>query len=358
MSFMAPTRREILLWSLAAGASLAAGGVTAPAWASATGLSAPFGAALYLPDLDADPRLGAAIAAHCQRVTPVNELKWTSSRPARGVFDFAASDRIADFARDKGLAMHGHTLLWYAENPDWVSALSPAEAERVMADHIRTVMLRYQDVARSWDVVNEPIPDVAHAPSARRDSVWRGLVGDDYIARAFHLAHEIDPTALLVLNEYDLEFSIEHSPAKRAAFSHLVHELVDGGVPIKAVGLQAHLRGGWPIAKDEFARFVADIRALGLKVLVTELDVMDHELPGPAAERDAIIAAQVEDFLAAATASGPLESITTWGLTDRFTWVRWAYPRADGTGNRPLPLDEDYNPKPMFEVIERYRRAA
>jgi len=35
--------------------------------------------------------------------------------------------------------------------------------------------------------------------------------------------------------------------------------------------------------------------------------------------------------------------------------VRWAYPRADGRGNRPLPFDENYAPKPMFEVIDHYR---
>jgi len=352
---MALTRRELLQWSLSAGASVAAGTTPLRAFAQNAGAPCPFGAALYLPDLEADPRLGREIAGHCQRVTPVSELKWTTSRPAPGVFDFAAADRIADFARGDGLAMHGHTLLWYAENPDWVSALSPSEAERVMADHIETVMLRYRDVAQSWDVVNEPIPDVAPSPEARRDSVWRALVGDDYVAQAFHRAHDIAPDALLVLNEYDLEFAIEHSPAKRDAFSHLVHELVDGGAPITAVGLQAHLRGGWPIAKDELARFVEDMRALGLAILVTELDVMDHELPGPLAERDALIAAQVEDFLAAVTASGPLHSITTWGLTDKFTWVRWAYPRADGRGNRPLPFDENYAPKPMFEVIDHYR---
>lgn len=355
---MALTRRELLQWSLATGAHLAAGAMPHGAFAQESRKPVPFGAALYLPDLDADPRLGREIAAHCQRVTPVSELKWTTSRPARGVFDFSSADRVADFARDNGLAMHGHTLLWYAENPDWVNALSSAEADRVMLDHIETVMLRYRDVAQSWDVVNEPIPDVAHSPAARRDSIWRELVGDDYIARAFQRAHDLAPDALLVLNDYDLEFAIEHSPAKRAAFSHLVHELVDRGTPVHAIGLQAHLRGGWPIATDELARFVEDMRALGLEILVTELDVMDHELPGPPAERDALIAAQVEDFLGAVTASGPLHSITTWGLTDKFTWIRWAYPRADGAGNRPLPLDEDYAPKPMFDVIERYRRIA
>ena len=351
---LTPNRRDVLKWGLAAGA---AAGVGLPA--RAQGAAIPYGAALYRLDLDADPTLGVEIAKRCQRVTPVSELKWNASRPAPGAFLFGPGDGVADFARDNGLDMHGHTLIWYADNPDWVLGMtSAAEAEHEMADHISTLMLRYRDVAPSWDVVNEPIPDVADTPKARRDCIWSSLLGNDYIATAFRMAHEIDPDALLMLNEYDIEFATQHSPAKRAAFIDLIHELMDKDVPLHGIGVQAHLRGGWPIAKDEVAAFADDMRNMGLKVLVTELDVMDHELPGPIAERDAVIAAQVKDLLDALGDTGPVHSVTTWGLTDKFTWIKWAYPRADGAGNRPLPLDENYQPKPMHDVISRFRGIA
>lgn len=351
---MQPTRRDVLALGLGAGACTVAGGKAIAAQAS-DGL-VPFGSAVYLPDLESDPQLGQAIITHCQRVTPVNELKWRYCRPAPDAFDFAASDRIADFARSNALAMHGHTLVWHAELPDWISTLSTtAEAEHALTQHIVTTMQHYGDVTRSWDVVNEPIPDNARRPSDRRDSRWRTLLGEDYIAQAFRLAHQVDPEALLVINEYDLEYATGPYPAKRQAFAHLVRELVENDVPVHAVGLQAHLRGGFAIAKDELAEFVAEMRQLGLKILVTELDVIDKELPAPVELRDALVAAQVEEFLTAVTASGPLDSITTWGLTDKFTWIRWALGRVDGLGNRPLPLDENYRPKPMFDVIERFR---
>ncbi|HWJ87737.1 MAG TPA: endo-1,4-beta-xylanase [Pelagibacterium sp.] len=351
---MGPTRRDVLAMGLATCGWAAAGGTAASAQPAHRPV--PFGGAVYLPDLEADPRLGDAIVAHCQAVTPVNELKWISTRPAPDLFDFAASDKIADFARTNALAMHGHTLVWYAELPEWVTRLtSAADAERALTEHIVTTMQRYGDVARSWDVVNEPIPDAARRPTDRRDSHWRALLGDDHIAQAFRIAHDVDPDALLVINEYDVEFATGYFPAKRQAFAHLIRELVDKGVPVHAVGLQGHLRGGVPIAKDELAQFVADMRELGLKIMVTELDVIDRDLPGPADVRDAIIAAQVEDFLGAITASGPLHSITTWGLSDTYTWIRWAYGRSDGLGNRPLPLDENFQRKPMFDVIDRFR---
>ena len=56
-----------------------------------------------------------------------------------------------------------------------------------------------------------------------------------------------------------------------------------------------------------------------------------------------------------ASAGGPLSSITTWGISDQYTWIRWAYPRRDGTANRPLPLDWSFNEKPMMAIINEFR---
>ncbi|XHE12300.1 polysaccharide biosynthesis UDP-hexose transferase UppI [Agrobacterium deltaense] len=315
---------------------------------------APYGAAVYLPDMTADSRLGEAVVKYCSRITPVTEMKWEVMRPSEDVFDFAAADALANFARQHNLSMHGHPLIWYASNAPWLSGIRGAKVEKLMETHIVKVMERYKDVVHSWDVVNEPIPDVPGNVRSRRDAWYYGA-GPDAIKKAFEIAHSVDPKAQLVLNEYDVEFSVEKSPAKRAAFRNLILELLEKGAPINAVGLQGHLRGGWPIAKDELAAFTKEMRSYGLAVLVTELDVMDQTLPAPEAERDMLINRQVRDFLEAACEGGPLSSITTWGISDQYTWIRWAYPRRDGTVNRPLPLDWSFNEKPMMAIINEFR---
>ncbi|CUX29313.1 polysaccharide biosynthesis UDP-hexose transferase UppI [Agrobacterium genomosp. 13] len=316
--------------------------------------TAPYGAAVYLPDLTADSRIGEAVVKYCSRITPVTEMKWEVMRPSEEVFDFAAADALANFARQHNLSMHGHPLIWYASNAPWLAGVRGAKVEKLMETHIVKVMERYKDVIHSWDVVNEPIPDVPGNVRSRRDAWYYGA-GPDAIKKAFEIAHAVDPKAQLVLNEYDVEFSVEKSPAKRGAFRNLILELLEKGAPINAVGLQGHLRGGWPIAKDELAAFTKEMRSYGLAVLVTELDVMDQTLPAPEAERDMLINQQVRDFLEAASEGGPLSSITTWGISDQYTWIRWAYPRRDGTVNRPLPLDWSFNEKPMMAVINEFR---
>jgi endo-1,4-beta-xylanase len=316
----------------------------------------PYGSALYLPDLLHDPKLGQIIRHYCQRITPVSEMKWDMLRPSRTEFDFNAADQIANFARKAQINMHGHPLIWYAANADWVSERASAqETLATMEHHIATVVGRYKDVARSWDVVNEPIPDDPRRESDRREA-WYNQAGLDAVTQAFQFAHTADPSALLILNEYDVEFAIERSPMKLKAYRNLILQLLDQGAPIGGIGLQGHLRGNWPIAKDELSRFCTEMQALGLKILVTELDVIDHELPDDARLRDQAILTQVGDFLSAASAGGPLHSITTWGISDQYTWIRWAYQRSDGSQNRPLPLDWDFKEKPLMALINSFRK--
>jgi endo-1,4-beta-xylanase len=318
--------------------------------------SAAYGSAVYLQDLQSDPRLADVLKRYCQRITPVSEMKWDILRPSAETYDFQSADYIADFARQNSLHLHGHPLIWYAANGDWLSKVTnQRDVSHLMEDHIATVVARYKDVARSWDVVNEPIPDDVSNERSRREA-WYDYAGKNAIAKAFQLAHQADPSALLVLNEYDVEFAIEKSPMKLKAFRNLILDLLDQGAPLGAIGLQGHLRGNWPIATHELAAFTSEMRSLGLKIMVTELDVMDHELPSDPNERDQAVIKQVRDFLGAASADGPLHSITTWGISDQYTWIRWAYPRGDGSRNRPLPMDWDFREKPLMALINEFRK--
>jgi len=351
---MTVTRREFgrLLQGAAAMAALAALPGTAMARPKRL---IPYGAAVALDDLRSDPRLGQTIAALCDSIVAVSEMKWNELRPRPGEFEFDRADELVAFARDNGLAMRGHTLVWYAAMPGWTEDIaSAAEAERVLTTHIQTVMTRYRGSIRSWDVVNEPIPDVAKGVTDRRPTIWSRHLGERYLAQAFKIAAEIDPTAELVLNEYDIEFGDARCLAKRAAFRDLIHKLLDQGAPLRAIGLQSHLRGPLPVDVDGLAAFVTEMRSLGLKCLVTELDVIDQKLPGPPAALDRAVAGKVNDLLTAASAGGPLQSVTTWGLSDRYSWITHSYPRADGLRNRPLPLDAEFKRKPFMDIVDQF----
>jgi endo-1,4-beta-xylanase len=350
-------RRELLF---GAAAILASG-------ASASAQTAPrqlnrrpgFGAAATLWDLQADSRLGEAISTYCTQVVPVLELKWPMLRPDAHTFAFERADAILDFARQNDLTMRGHTLAWYHDIPDWTKQIRDDRGvERAFVDHISTVVSYYKDKLTSWDVVNEPIPDNPRKVTDRRDCFWSQHLGERWIPLAFRTAAAADPYVKLAINEYDIESAKDSFIAKRAAYRNLIADLLDQGVPLHAVGLQSHLHAELEIDTHGLAEFVSELRSWGLEVMVTELDVDDQKLTGDPAQRDAIVAKRVDDLLTAVSTSGPVRSILTWGISDRYSWINGTFARRDKQSNRPLPLDGEFRPKPFMDVITRFTKEA
>lgn len=318
----------------------------------------PFGAAVRTDLLYDDPAYKKAILDHCQMIVGEGGLKWFDLRPDRHSFDFTQSDRQLAFAEEHGLEMRGHTLAWYAAMPEWTETIASAEeARRELVGHIQTVVGRYKGRIRSWDVCNEPIADNPTREAPIRDSIWQRHLGRDYIELALRTTAEIDPQARLVINDYDLEQATDAGRAKRKALLDLVRDLKTRNVPLHAIGIQGHIHAGIPIDGTGLTAFVAELDAMGLGVLITELDVIDDTLPGPVAERDAATAAIANEFLGAIGAACRPEAVLTWGISDRHTWVPIWFARGDGLPNRPLPLDADYQPKPMLQVIQDFTRS-
>src|SRR5262249_12073531 len=132
-----------------------------------------------------------------------------------------------------------------------------------LRDHIQTVVGRYRGRVKGWDVVNEAIDE----DGTLRRTPWLAIIGEDYVVRAFQLAHEADPTAELYYNDY----SVENAP-KRNGVIALIRKLQAVGVPVAAVGLQGHNKMTWPTVAQEDST-IAALAALGVKVNITELDI-------------------------------------------------------------------------------------
>jgi endo-1,4-beta-xylanase len=88
--------------------------------------------------------------------------------------------------------------------------------------------------------------------------------------------------------------------------------------------------------------------------MITELDVNDVEIPGDEAARDAAVARHAAEYLDIVFSVARPRSISTWGLSDRATWMRQYFKRADGKPLRPLPLDRNLDRKPLWSVLAKY----
>jgi endo-1,4-beta-xylanase len=323
----------------------------------AVGKLIPYGALVRSEPLLSDPLYRAAVRAHCQMIAPENEMTWPELRPGRAQFRFEKVDGIVDFARASGMEIRGHALAARGAMPAWTDDIRDrADAERELVNHVETVMSRYRGVISSWDVVDAPLAEWPEDDVSFRPSIWASRLRADYLPIALRTAAAADPQARLVINEYDLEFRGPRFVARRHALIGLLRSLRDRGVPLHAVGLQAHLFADRVIDRDGLQELLAEIAKLKLDVLITELDVIDYELPGQSLERDARVADLAADFLQAVSEVVRPTAILSCGLSDRYSWVPGYFKRPDGLANRPLPFDADFKPKPLFDVIEAFRR--
>lgn len=344
------TRRSLLKGALGGAATLS---LSRPARAQPRPAvpGVPYGAAIQSDYMD-DESYVQAFLDECDMIVPMNELKFLLVHPERGEYDFSRADRIVDLARANRRTSRGHTFVWYNTNPAWVEAIEdPVELERVLVDHVETVADHFAGRLEEWDVVNEVVAnDPTGLSNPLRDTFWLRKLGPRHIPVAFEAAARADPSARLLINDYDLEFAGPAYDLKRAAILDIVRQLQDRNIKIDGVGMQAHLYAHQSIDTVVLARFFEDLRALGLGISITELDVIDFQIRGGVDEQDAAAGAIVSDLLDALETMPP-STVVTWGITDRYNWVEDAMPRDDGNPTRPLPFDAQLRPKAWYPML-------
>ena len=322
----------------------------------ATGHGLLYGAAAAYGPLRNDPDYSAHFAEECNLLVPENVLKWTTVHPVPDRFDFVPGDFLARFAASHEIQMRGHTLVWHEQLPGWfASAVNRENARDYLETHIRTVMGHYQGHMHSWDVVNEAIRPEDGREDGLRRTPWLELLGPEYLEIAFAAAAGADPHALTGYNDFGLDYDTPQDDRKRQSVLAMLRRLKKQNVPLQAFGMQAHLSAGQQKNFDAgiLRRFLGEIAALGLKILITELDVNDAGLPEDIEARDRAVAEVYGSYLTAALAEPAVIAVLTWGLTDKYTWLGSRNRRPDGSPVRVLPLDREFHRKPAWDAIAK-----
>ncbi|MCA9241093.1 MAG: endo-1,4-beta-xylanase [Planctomycetales bacterium] len=320
------------------------------------------------------------VLKHFNSITAENDLKWELIHPREGQegYNWRPADDFVDFGIQNDMLIVGHTLVWHSQTPNWVfrGTIPPPEQpdtrrnrfsrrlrydgprasrEELLArmrQHIHTVVGRYKGKIKVWDVVNEAIADGGQ--DLLRDSLWRQIIGDDFINKAFEYAHEADPDALLRYNDYGLE-----NPAKRVKLVKLVKSLQEQGAPVMAIGTQTHISATFP-SYEEMERTIKDLEELGLPIHITELDVntsvrgqrlttadITEDVTGGSLV-DRAFEGQAEQygnlFKVLKKHRDSVKLVTFWGVNDGVSWR---------SGGKPLLFDEHNSPKPAFFSVIR-----
>ncbi|SEN88308.1 endo-1,4-beta-xylanase [Amphibacillus marinus] len=310
------------------------------------------GAAVNQSTIDTDQEL---LNKHFNSITAENEMKFEEIHPEPNQYNFEIADKFMQFAEDNGIGLRGHTLVWHNQTPDWFfvdnkgNDVGRTELLRRMKEHIDTVVKRYKGRIYAWDVVNEAVED--HGEQIYRQSKWLTIIGEDFIDYAFRYAHEADPDALLFYNDYN-----ESNPVKREKIYQLVKGMLDRGVPIHGVGLQAH----WSLYHPTYGEIEAALKRyaeLGLTLHITEMDVSVYafddkrtDLTEPSKEMLFLQAERYDRFFELFNRYAEhISSVTFWGVRDSYTWLN-DFP-VRGRKNWPFLLDANGQPKPAYDHI-------
>jgi endo-1,4-beta-xylanase len=314
-----------------------------------------------MPSLLEEVRFAERLTADCRCLTPEVHLKWDAIEPRSGSRSFEGADRIADFARQRGMRMRGHTLLWHRSTPTWADQAIGQSDWAPVARHFAALMPRYGDIVDEWDVVNEPIDAVDGYQGLRRNQ-FLDAFGPDYIECALWEARAHAPAARLMLNEYGLEYDGPWGDARRTTMLRLVEHLRARGAPLGGIGVQAHLDLTHQAASfASFETFLEHLERLGLRVTITELDVREQDRTLPIGERDRRVAAAASAFLDVALSSPAVTGVVTWGVSDLHSWLQHeefetslalaSRPVLHDRLNRGLPYDGQLRPKAFGDAL-------
>ena len=285
-------------------------------------------------------------------MTAENDMKPEPTEPREGQFNWENADRIANFARQNGIKLRGHCLMWHSQIGRWMLGDNPTKEVfyQRMKKHIEAIVSRYKDVIYCWDVVNEAISDDPRAEDPYRQSAMYKLCGDEFIAKAFEYARAADPNALLFYNDYSCV-----DAHKRERIYNMVKKMKAAGVPIDGIGMQGHYNIYFP-TEQQLDSAITRFKEIVDHIHVTELDIRVNEEMGGQLQfsREGVtVTDSVKQHLADQYArlfkvfrkhKDVIDCVTFWNLGDRDSWL--------GQNNYPLPFDAEYKPKMAYEYIK------
>jgi endo-1,4-beta-xylanase len=301
-------------------------------------------------------------------ITPENIMKSVIIHPEWDKYNFEAADKMAEYCKKNDMFLVGHTLVWHSQLAPFVQKIKSRDSlELYLEQHINTIAKRYDGKVNGWDVLNEALNE----DGTYRNSIFYELMGEDYIVKAFQLAQAASPNAELYYNDYNIE-----QPKKRAGAIRIIKLLQEKGVRIDGVGIQGHWGlKNFPI--EEIEKSILEYHALGMKVMITELDL--GVLPNPWDFSGADVNTNFEydpkmnpykeglpqevsdDFTDKYTQlfklfhkrKDKISRITFWGVSDANTWLNdWP---VRGRTNYPLLFDRNYEPKPAYHSIKKLK---
>lgn len=312
--------------------------------------------------------------------------------------NYRTIDKVMKIAKENGLKIRYHVLVWHAQTPEWffkedystdenAKYVSPETMYARMEMYIRSVIHHvytldggaYRDVVYTWDVVNEYF---ANNP----DKNWSAVFGNrkenqndpgfgntkpEFVKRAFEIAY--DELEKLELEQFiPLMYNDFNTYQRTNEIIELINFINSGSKKVCAgVGMQSHVssRGSFS-SVDNYINTLQSFLEEGFQVQITELDVASWDteeveengtkvtylkdengqrLPSPLPHEEKMAGYEVQaQYVSDLTKRlinlqrdyhYQINGLTWWGMYDGMSWVK----------SHALMFHEDlYDAKPSY----------
>ena len=326
------------------------------------------------------------LAKHADSITMGNEFKpqfifacWGGNPQVSGTFTasngvtistpvlngFGTVDSCLKAAKDSGLIMRGHVLVWHSQTEEaffrenYMNNGNLVDKDTMTARqewYIKTVIEHVNNwekqnnggkhIVWAWDVVNEAMADDAGTTYTGSNQDWlRGSTGgtkdkapdqggsrwyqiygnEEFILNAFRFANKYAPADVkLCYNDYN-----EYMGSKTDACLHIISLLKeDAGITlgseefkarIDVMGMQSHVQPYWP-GVSSYENALKRFLNAGVDVHVTELDIA-AKTQGEAATAYGDYFRMLKKYGKNYSGAHKVENVTVWGISSQDSWI-------------------------------------
>ena len=240
------------------------------------------------------------------QITCENESKWSSVEGNRGVFNWGGAENAFNYAKQHNFTHKFHALVWGAQYPNWLPDLSPKERFAALTNWFDHAKAKFNTLPMI-DVVNEAVGRHQDGNPMMKETLGGGgKTGYDWLIKAFDMAYQRWPNAILIYNDYNsIRWDVDN-------YITLVQTLRDAGAPIDAYGNQSHELSD--ISDTELKNVLKKQQdALQMPMFVTELDI---DIASDAQQK-----AQYQKVLPILWEAPYCAGVTLWGFIHGATWV-------------------------------------
>lgn len=239
------------------------------------------------------------------QITPENESKWASVEGTRNSFNWGF-DNAYKYAVNHDFPFKFHCLVWGSQYPSWIESLTPEQRYKEVVEWMDAVKAKYPNLPLI-DVVNEAVEGHQAGTHFFVEALGgTGKTGYDWIIKAFELAHERWPDAILIYNDFNT------FQWQKTEFINLVRTLRDAGAPIDAYGCQSHDLTDMSVSS--FKSAMTEIQnALKMPMYSTEYDIGTTD--------DALQLQRYKEQIPYMWEADYVAGVTLWGYIYGKTWT-------------------------------------